>query len=247
MAKGSGNTRVNRSNSTPTTTNTAKSKYISSIKIEEGYDREKAQRIIGYAEEILKEEGIKLKELELVNRKYIDNGGNNLGNANIDEGIVRIGNVLGNERGIRLGTDGEFEIVAHEIGHHIPVMAKPVNYAIGIKRRNKRAFENPEKYPGVIANYERNKKVYQEKMEKYNKNKALNDKMNELHKEFMKEGRHYAFSDYAYRGGFGEFVAEAFAKVKINQRREKAGHVINERYKKGFAYRAYEIMKQYPR
>jgi hypothetical protein len=57
------------------------------------------------------------------------------------------------------------------------------------------------------------------------RNKTLNDQMNQLYKEFKGKGRSMAFSDYAWRGGFREFAADAFAHAKALQKAYKEGRV----------------------
>lgn len=249
MAKNSGSTRSGKSSSFE-------------VSIENGYDKDRADRMLAIVREIAKEEGIDIKRVEFHNKEHVD--GRALANANHRDGVVRFGN-LGRRTELRFGPGNiEYEIAAHELGH--------LKYNIGeaLLRENARK-EAEARIRKLVRDFERDynnilsrgdtekaqrrkeqhersltaqqrflqrMKDLESKVDK--KNIELERKLEALHKELSRDHRKYrtAFSTYAVRGGINEMVAEAFAVIKLKQRN---GQKINT---DGIAYRVYDLVKK---
>lgn len=170
------------------------------------------KRITDAVNDILSEEkNIDLKKLIITDEDLSHNGKEVLGLANHEE------------KRIILSAGSDYRDVAHELGHLIPVKEK-IDYdkqIRDVKRMNK-GHLNERGPKGVLERLEKRKAAYNSE---YNRNKTLNDQVNQLYKEFKGKGRSMAFSDYAWRGGFREFAAEAFAHAKSLQKAYKEGRV----------------------
>lgn len=223
MAKASGGTRSNQS---------------IKVSIEAGYDKERANRMVGLVRKIAQEEGINVKEVRFLNRDRIE--GNVVANAYHKEGRLQ----FGNKNVARFLSNGEVEVVAHELGHLATQGWNDDFYAQllyeqavdNLNKRKRMAEKNinrliregkPEKAErlrkqeqGSIEAIEKNVERLKQKADNRNKkNDPLHRRLNDLMISYQKEYRKLkkqglkGFSDYAYNGGIREFMAEAFAFV----------------------------------
>ena len=193
------------------------------------------KRITDAAKEILSEEkNINLEKLIITDEALNHNGKEVYGLATPGEKRVIL----------RAGSD--YREVAHELGHLIPAKEK-LDYDKQIRdfKRMNKGHLNEKGPKGVLERLEKRKAAYNSE---YNRNKTLNDQMNQLYKEFKGKGRSMAFSDYAWRGGFREFAADAFAHAKALQKAYKEGRVKGGgsfETSNSLPVRVYRVMKGY--
>ena len=193
------------------------------------------KRITDAAKDILSEEkNVDLKKLIITDESLNHNGKEVYGLA------------TPGEKRVILTAGSDYRDVAHELGHLIPAKEK-IDFDKQIRdfKRMNKGHLNERGPKGVLERLEKRKAAYNAE---YNKHKALNDQINQIYKEFKGNGRSMAFSDYAWRGGFNEFAAEAFAHAKSLQKAYKEGRV-----KGGGSFnasgslpvRAFRVMKNY--